>query len=560
MPILFLIMLSIPALKSLSKSGFYTSHDGETHTVRIAQYYLALKDGQVPPRFATSLYQGLGSPIFVYIYPLPYILGSLLHFLSLSFVDSFKLLMALCFIGSGLSSYFWLKGVFKSEKAAFLGALYYTWVPYRFSLIYVRASISEMLAYTFLPLTLFCLTKLAVKRNETRTAATAISLAIVLLSQNLVALISLPLVGAYLLVQSLFSKSFKVLILGIIALMWGFAISSFTYLPSLLERNYTRFDETFSKAYLDHFVTIEQLIRSPWDYGFDLKGTINDKMSFQIGLAHILIATVTILMLIYFLVTKKRLRKELILAFFFLLFYFTAIVLMLQTNFTISIWEKFKFLQIIDLPWRLLGLVSVCTSFFAACLAKSIKPGLVFIFLVLAVLIANRNHLRINEAVIHDNQYFENYTNTATQYNEFTPRWRQSTREPIGFTPNKKVEITSGDGQIFNINSKSNRVKFGANITSPEAQIQINKFYFPQTVLSVDGKNLPQKDLIITDPNNTRLDVERDTSGLVALNLKSGSHMVDLKYQETPLRTFANLISLVSLILALFLIFKNAQK
>src|SRR3989344_4862571 len=186
------IILSVPALKSLSTSGFYTSHDGETHTARIAQYYEALKDGQIPPRVAGAFYNGLGSPIFVYIYPLPYLLGSAIHFLGFSYVNSFKLIMALSFIFSGIFSYIWLKEILKSEKAAFLGAIFYSWVPYRFSLIYVRASLSEILAYTFLPLVLYSLTKLASNRNLIWVATSALSLSFLLLSQNLVAAMTIP--------------------------------------------------------------------------------------------------------------------------------------------------------------------------------------------------------------------------------------------------------------------------------------------------------------------------------------------------------------------------------
>ena len=98
------LVISTFALKDLTKPGFYTSHDGETHVARIAQYYLALKDGQIPPRFAGSFYNNFESPIFVYIYPTPYLFGSALHLFGFSFVNSFKILMALGFIFSGIFS------------------------------------------------------------------------------------------------------------------------------------------------------------------------------------------------------------------------------------------------------------------------------------------------------------------------------------------------------------------------------------------------------------------------------------------------------------------------
>ena len=164
--IVALVILSFPALKNLAFDGFYTSHDGENHTARIAQYVNALKDGQMLPGFAGRFYNGLGSPIFVYIYPLPYLAGSIIHFAGASYANSLKILMALSFIFSGIFSYFWFKEIFKSPRAAFLGALFYMWVPYRFSLIYVRASLSEILAYTFVPIAFYSFTKLSTNKKK----------------------------------------------------------------------------------------------------------------------------------------------------------------------------------------------------------------------------------------------------------------------------------------------------------------------------------------------------------------------------------------------------------
>lgn len=563
--ILFLIILTIPAVKSLTIPGFYSSHDGiDNHTVRIAQYARAIGDGQFPPRHANSLYKGFGSPIFVYIYPIPYLLGAVLHSLSLSYVDSFKIIMALGFLFSGIFFYLWAKEIFKSEKAAFAGAIFYTWVPYRFSLIYVRGSLSELVAYTFLPLLLFSITKFFAEKNIKWLPAIALGFSLLLLSQNLVAFIAAPVIGFYILILSLLNKSFKSFFLSLCSLFWGFLISSFTYLPPLFERQYVRFDETFRNTYLDHLVSIKQLVRSPWDYGFDLKGIANDQMSFQIGLGHILIVFLSILLVFYSIFLKREKFKwkspEIIFSAFFLLVFAVLILLMIQTNLTLAIWHNFKILQIIDLPWRLLGVVALCSAFLAAFVVKRLKPGLLFLLLVSGVLIANRNHLRINQTILKDDSYFETYTGTATQYNEFTPIWRQSTREPIGFSLNTKAEVFSGEGNITNVYAKSNQLKFDIEVTSPKAQVQINKFYFPKTQIAVDGKKFPKEDTIITNSTNTRLDIERDTSGLVALNLEKGNHTVDFRYKETPLRIFANFLSLISFVIALGFIIKNVKK
>lgn len=559
-----LLILSIFALKDLTKPSFYTSHDGETHTARIAQYYQALSDGQYPPRFAGSFYGTLGSPIFVYIYPLPYFLGSVLHIVGFSFISSFKILMATAFIFSGLATYLWLREITKNEKAAFLGALFYTWVPYRFLLIYVRGSLSEVLAYAFLPLVLYFLTRLAKIPNVPSLAASAIAISLVLLSQNLVAAISLPIIFLYLVIASVKNKSPKAIFLGMLSIAWGFILSSFTYLPAIFERKFTRFDEIISVAYPDHFVTLKQLIRSPWGYGFDLPGTVNDQMSLQIGLAHIFVLGVSLVLTAYstknyvYFLKKKKFPAT---AIYFTCLFAASTFLMLQGKITSSVWREVKLLHVIDIPWRLLGITSLSLSYLAAYSAKHIKPGLYFLFLTAFVIVANRNHLRINQSVVKDDIFFTSYQGTATQYDEFTPIWRQSTRAPIGFANGNKVQALEGQAQIKNLLAKSNEVSFDITVYSEKSQVRINRFYFPGLILTDAGRELSLgSDFIVTNPMALKFEEEEDASGLLLLNLEKGDHKIKAYFAETKLRELANYLSLGSFLLALGILARNVRK
>lgn len=546
-------------MKSLTAPSLYTSHDGETHTARIAQYFQAIKDGQIPPRIAPSLYNGLGSPIFVYIYPLPYFFGSAVHFLGISYVDSFKILMAVGFILSGIFSFLWLKEVFQSEKAAFLGALYYCWVPYRFLLIYVRGSVSELLAYTFLPLSFYAFTKLSKSENAFFMSLAAISLSMVLLSQNLVALITLPVLAVYIFLTALSRKSASYLLKSAISAIWAFLISAITYLPTLFERSFVRLDEIISVAFADHFVAPIQLIHSPWGYGFDLPGAANDQMSFQIGLAQILVFILAVFITIYLFIKRSKEFTNVLSAFFILVF-IVSVFLMLDVKPNTYVWQHFKILHTIDLPWRFLGVVVTSTSFLAAFVAKKIKPGIVFIFLVLFVLVANRNHLKINQVRVLDDSFFTNYTGTATQYNEFTPKWRQTTKVPEGFSPNDKVDIVNGTASITSVNSNSKKTDFQIDVTSPTAQVRINKLYFPKTQITLDNKNLePFKDVTVTDSNTLDLSTQKDASGLLQMTIPKGTHTIEARYQETTLRLLADFISAFSLLSAIVIILKNAK-
>src|SRR5260221_13912515 len=105
--IILLILITSSFLIPLFHPGLYLSHDGENHVARISAYYQALLDGQLPPRWAGNLNFNYGSPIFVFFYPLPSFLGTLIHLLGFSYEDCFKIFVGLSFIAAPVSFYFW---------------------------------------------------------------------------------------------------------------------------------------------------------------------------------------------------------------------------------------------------------------------------------------------------------------------------------------------------------------------------------------------------------------------------------------------------------------------
>lgn len=557
-------MFSAVALKDLTKPGLYTSHDGETHTARIAQYYLALKDGQFPPRFAGEFYNRFESPIFVYIYPFPYLLGALLHLIGFSFANTFKIEMALSFIFSGFFCFLWLKEYFKGVSAAFLGAMMYAWSPYRFSLIYVRGSLSEALAYTFVPLSLFFLTKLKRHGGWKYVALSSISLSLILLSQNLVAVISLPIIALYLLMILALEGWDKKFVLKVsISFVWAFLISTITYVPSLFERKYIVFDKVFQLVYNSHFVTIQQLIRSPWGYGFDLPGTVNDEMSFELGIAHLSIIFLFIILLLYKIFASrldvKKLRKgDAIVMLFIILIIVIVLFLTLEVNPNKLLWKFFTPIHIIDIPWRFLGLVPLIVAFMGAYAQRKLKTGIFLVFLTALILVANRNHIRINKQVFYSDKHFVNFYGTATQLSEFAPSTRSSTGPPTFTDKTLPMNTASGWASYENIKSNSKQLLFNVDVISDLAEIRINKFYFPGISLVVDGKKLkPFKDFRISSETDVVLDSTKNTNGFIFVTLPKGNHDLNMEYGETNLRLLVDFLSATAIVAAIVFVLKS---
>lgn len=519
-------MFSLVALRSLLSVPFYTSHDGFTHTARIAAYLDTLKDGQFPPRWAKNLNGQFGSPIFTYSYPLVYFLGAALHLIGISYETAFRFLMVVGFLLAGIGVYLWLGRRF-GRRAGFVGAMFYLWVPYHLLNVYVRGAIAENLAYAFVPFAFLAIEEIyRSAKLKLWSIVLIFSVTAILLSHNLVSAIILPILFSWSVIWGTRNKDWHRRLGNILGLIAPFFLAAFIYLPDILERNFIRFDQGIS-YFADHFVAWWQLIRSPWGYGFDLPGTFNDAMSFQIGLAHLFVIGAVAILLF---------RKRNVEVVFLFLLLIVLLILMIQQPFSLTLWHSLPLVKtIVDFPWRLLGLVTVITSFLAAYLTWRLKSRLlVVIFLVAAVLVANRNFLRVNEAVTYEDKIYDNYTGTSTAGSgEYTPVWHESLQFPAA---SPRVEGIA-DNFVHILANRADRLEFFL-APNTNKEITINRFYFPETQIYYSGQRLQMgKDWEIVSG-----------SGLIRLKVGPAGGMYRLKFSETPLRDLANKISLTTLI------------
>lgn len=554
--LLLLVITSLYALRALFTPEFYTNHDGITHTARIANYFLALKEGQYPPRLAPNLFGSLGFPIFIFIYPLPYFLGSIAHQVGFSFTQSFEIVIGLSFVLSAVTMFLFAKELF-GVSASFMAALFYTWAPYRFSQIYVRAAIAESFAYIFIPLILLSLFKLTKTKQSFRWIGIgSLSLSGLLLSHQLVSLMFLPIIISFGLIFLLQAKKKLTFLLQSLSLgILGFLSSAFIYFPALFERNNLQFDNLIS-YFQDHFITLTQLIHSPWSYGFSMKGAQFDDMSFQIGLTHLLNTALAILLIMLELYRKKRKvykNNRLMLALLSLIVFSFSVVLMLDYQFVLKIWNLVPGLKIIDLPWRLLGVSVFSSSLLAAYTISKTKSKLVFVILLFFVFYANRNHLRINKSVEFRDDYFLNYQETATWQNEFLPRWRITNKWQ---NIEQNFRVSKGDIEIKPETLKTNQIVLNSN-SNQEGVIEIHRLYFPGWKVWVDGKLMQlDKDFEIT--KNIQLETEElpfvDRSGLLSIPLEKGNHKIEVKFTETLLRKVGFTLSLAAFTVSVLLL------
>ena len=536
--ILLILLISIINLRYFFKPGIFRAHDIENHLARIANYYLAVKDGHIPPRWARNLNHKFGYPVFNYNYPLANMFAYPLIVVGLNIEDSLKAILFFSYFFSGLFFYLWVKKHFNAISA-FSGAVFYLCAPYQFLDLYVRGVVGENLSFALFPAVLYFLKLLSEKITKWRFLGLAFITALFSLSHNIMVLIFTPLIFIYWFY--LFSKAKpKVLKLSLSALVLGFLLTSFFWIPALAEKKYVAlkaFD--IRHFYLDHFVFFKQLLYSPWQFGFSIAGP-NDTMSFQVGPIHLFVFFFLVLEAILLLSGKKiHFKKEEI------IFLSAGLIIVLLSVFLMLpiskfFWKLIPFLGYLQFPWRFLSLIMFGIALLTVVLAERYK--ILSLFLILICFIYAQQFTKPFLWQKKSDMFYYDFL--------FTTSVRHENR-PLTFNEENISKFKS------KFTSDSDLVKFheiawktGKHIYEVDSPTPTNIWehtaYFPGWKAFIDGK----KAKILYN--------HKGYDGIIGLKIPRGCHQIRIRLTEdTPARIIGDCLSLFSLTLIIYLVFKK---
>ena len=177
--------------------------------------------------------------------------------------------------------------MFTTDRHPMLDKIIYLFTPYRAVDLYVRGAIGELLSFVFMPLVLGTLVDVIREKKIKNSIFFGLSLALLVLSHNITAIVFLPfvLIFALILIVNQKEKLLSLISLGK-GLVLGLGLSSYYWLPVLLEKKFLQTGTPFNP--IDHFPFIKQLIIPFWGYGASVWGPY-DGFSFQIGLVNLFI-------------------------------------------------------------------------------------------------------------------------------------------------------------------------------------------------------------------------------------------------------------------------------
>lgn len=498
--VLFLIILviaSVPVIFPLFNHGFFISDDGEWMIIRFSAFHQALSDGQFPVRFLGRLNYGYGYPVANFLYPGYLYLTEPIHLLGFGFVDSIKIFVGFVMVGSAVFTFLWLRKFF-SSLLSLVGSLVYLYMPYHLYDLFKRGSVGELLALSIAP---FILWQIGRKSYF----FTTIGIALLILSHNTLALLFLPTILFYMLINIRFNKDFRPLIYRYISVLFiAFGLTSFFWIPAILELPHTKFSETTVSEWRIYFANPHLLI----------------------------FGSLIVIVSIFFALFRYRKWKETELNNYAFLFMGTGLLsIFMSHSLSTFLWNVLP-VSFVQFPYRFISLLIPSSAFLSAYLVSEfkLKKSILFSLILLVVLCINAYpYLKVSGFLPQAEGLYATNENSTTVKNEYMPVW---VLEDPNSHPESKIEGISYD----NLNYNNSSISFNA---LSNGKVIINTIYYPGWKAFINDEEVPINYV--------------ENNGLLGINIKENPAKVTFLFTETRLRLFSNIISAISIIVLFIL-------
>jgi hypothetical protein len=624
--LVLLVLLSLFALAPLFSPGyFFDAHDADHSVFFLVEFDSAIRDGALWPRWGPDHALGYGYPLWLLYAPLAYYVAEGFHLLGLGFTAAVKATWAVGFLFGGWGMYallhrWWAAPMLSrppnrpstsrrlaragraiAPAVALVGGLAYVYAPYHLLNIYVRAALAEFCALAWFPWVLLAFDDLVERGGLKRIALAALAFAGLLLTHTATILIFTPLLAAYLIfavlrrayrsglrpliyaVQDagdsretltalglssplriawaeLWQTSLRVLAGGLLAA----GLAAIFLLPMLAEQRYIVESQWVqgSYGYRQHFVYPSQLLDPFWGYGFSDDPTgPNDGLSFQLGIVGVGLALTAVATGL-----RRRSLNRSTTAFFLLA---TVATLLLMMPFSEAIWDAVGPAELIQFPWRLLGVA----VFGLVILGGAAVGNLLLLVAGAGSAVARRDQVPV-AYVLALVVVLASLAFTQPQYTDIQPvdespqaivRFETTYPDMIGITayaqqaptdsplvaqyragePLQKATLLAGSGQVETLRVGGASVVASVDAAGP-ATVLFYTYDFPGWHATLDGQPIDHR----AEP----------PYGLIAVDVPAGQHQVAIRHGTTPVRTAGTAISLVSLATVIVLFWLDSRR
>lgn len=545
--IILVLILCFWAIKPLLNTGFFPIHDNE-QIARLFDLDQALKAGHIPPRIAPNLGFGYGYPFFNFYPPFAYYVAEIFKAIGFSYIVSIKVMIGLGFILAAVFMYLLAKEFF-GKIGGLVSSVAYTYTPYHAVDVYVRGALPEFWSFVFLPIIFWSYYKLALTSRLKFVLIAGFSNGCLILTHNLIALMAVPFILVWLIFLYVTNnRQKKFLVNSILSILFSICITSYFWLPSIFEKQYTMVDLLTKELanYNQHFVYIRQFWDSPWGYGGSIYG-LHDGLSFQVGKINIIVSFLAFFASIYLL--RKKRKISYLLLILFSLFIFSLFMASFHSK---LIWDLIQPLWYVQFPWRFL-LFSAFTSSLIIGVVGIIGIGRVNRFFLSSlviglIIIVNKSYFKPSLYFLHATDY--DYTNqetirwdTSKQSWEYVPKGIKTKISDINTTlidiekkdiAKKSFRVINGDMVVLEKVNLPQKKRY-LLLVKRSGLLMINTYSFPGWKVYLD-----EHEIEYTDNNKLKL---------ISVGVPKGAHILEARFTDTIPRLIGNGISISSIIM-----------
>ncbi len=526
-------------LRQLLTPGYFSIivNDAYTYTNWAWQFYEALKEGIIYPRWLPLNFWGYGSPIFILYPPFAYYLTAFFNLFVDSIISAMNItkFTALFFSTTGL---FFLAKEFYSEKIALFTALFYLIFPYTVFQFYLIGTFASMVSFMWFPPILLFAYRYIVKDQVKYILYAGLCFAGLVLTHLINAYMFTFVIVLFIIYFAVARKKPNALIAIPVIFLTGFLVSSAYILPLIFEKQFLSLKSFVGEGGGFHYAIFFILP----DFSDKIPADNFWHVYHQTFVFYLFLFLTLFLICIFCLV---RISQSVVKSIKEICLFFTiATIFSLFFLFGIStfLWETIPFFKYIQFPSRWFNITNFTASFLSSIIFWSLitqyrkKPIFrISIFLLFFVLIF-LDLKYINYAhIFHQHELMPVKVQNSNL--EHLPVW--AVKENISGSSNHEIEIMSGTGKVEITGWKSAKRTIKIDAGEP-LLAKIRTFNFPGWKAYLNGAEI-------------EIQTDRD-SGAMLIEVARGRHTLELRFVDTPIRYYSKLITLLSLLIMIFIL------